>query len=63
MDKSQTQPQQPQPTEEHSVSCSEPENMIRVTLSIMVKRHIRGGNNRIGSDGYTSGNGRRGKYE
>lgn len=53
-EKSQQQPQ------EQPVSCSEPEDMVRVTVSIMVKRHIRGGNNRIGNNA-NSGNNRRGK--
>lgn len=52
--------QQQQQSEEQPVSCSEPEDMVRVTVSIMVKRHIRGGNNRIGSNA-NSGNNRRGK--
>lgn len=49
-----------QQSEEQPVSCSEPEDMVRVTVSIMVKRHIRGGNNRIGTNA-NSGNNRRGK--
>lgn len=49
-----------QQSEEQTVSCSEPEDMVRVTVSIMVKRHIRGGNNRIASNA-NSGNNRRGK--
>lgn len=52
--------QQQHQSEEQSIGCSEPEDMVRVTVSIMVKRHIRGGNNRIGSDA-NSGNNRRGK--
>lgn len=53
-DKSQQQ------SEEQPVSCSEPEDMVRVTVSILVKRHIRGGNSRIGTNA-NSGNNRRGK--
>lgn len=44
----------------HDTDCNEPENLVRVTLSIMVRRNIRGGNHR-NSVNTNSGIVRRGK--
>lgn len=41
--------------------CNEPESLIRVTLSIMVRRNFRGGNHRHGGN-TNSGVVRRGNY-
>lgn len=40
-------------------ACGEPDEIIRVTVSVMAKRAVKGGNNRGNAN---SGNNRRGKF-